>query len=75
MTPHTATLVGIALNLIGTVFLVLDSIRISKRVLRNGITLADDAAQRPWGFRYASAFGFGLLFVSFGFQAYAVLKP
>jgi hypothetical protein len=74
MTAHTATWIGLVFSFIGTVFLVLDSIRISKRILRDGLTLADGGVQKHWTFRYASALGFGLLFAGFAFQAYALLR-
>jgi hypothetical protein len=50
--------------------LAYDSIRISRRILRKGITLGDDQAFQHWRFQYASALGFGCLFVSFLFQAW-----
>jgi hypothetical protein len=70
MTTHIFTLVALILNFIGTSFLVFDSVRISRRILRKGITLGDDDTMQRWRFRYASAIGFGLLFLSFFFQAY-----
>jgi hypothetical protein len=68
MNAHTASVVGYAAAGIGTLFLFLDSLRISRRLPRTGFTIGDSPAHQRWFFTYASPIGFLALLVGFMFQ-------
>jgi hypothetical protein len=68
MTAHTASVIGYAVSGIGTVFLFLDSLRISKRLAPSGTLMEDYGIHLRWFFRWASPIGFGALFIGFAFQ-------
>jgi hypothetical protein len=72
MTAHTASVIGYVAAGVGTLFLFLDSLRISRRLPRTGFTLGDSPAHQRWFFSYSSPIGFGALFVGFVFQFMAL---
>jgi len=53
-------------QLAGTLFLLMDSIRVSIRLPREGVTLGDPVAVDKWYYHWASPIGFFLLFLGFG---------
>jgi hypothetical protein len=53
------------MQLLGTTFLLLDSIRVGVRLPKEGIRLGDPAEVSSWLFQWASPVGFGLLLIGF----------
>jgi len=72
MTAHTASVIGYTISVVGTVFLFLDSLRISKRLAPSGTLMEDYGIHLRWFFRWASPIGFAGLFIGFGFQFVAL---
>jgi hypothetical protein len=56
---------GWACQVIGTLFLLLDSIRVGVRLPREGITMGDPPAVATWYYQWASPIGFFLLLTGF----------
>ena len=52
-------------QILGTLFLLLDSIRVGARLPAEGMTLGDSPALAKWHYQWASAAGFTLLFFGF----------
>jgi hypothetical protein len=73
MSSHTATLLGLITNGIGTLFLLFDSIRISNRLRPKGVSLSDSSKMQFWYFRYAPIIGFSFLFAGFVLQLLGLL--
>lgn len=65
MTAFRLNVFGWVLQLLGTTFLLLDSIRVSIRLPREGVRLGDPPEVASWIFQLAAPIGFGLLFVGF----------
>ena len=75
MSAHTANLIGLLINAVGTLFLLFDSIRLQKRIASDGILLEDTRETARWHLRHGSTVGFGCLFVGFLFQLWALWQP
>ncbi len=52
-------------QILGTLFLLLDSIRVGRRLPAEGVMLGDSPALTKWYYQWASAAGFSLLFLGF----------
>jgi hypothetical protein len=73
MTSHTANLIGLLVNALGTLFVLFDNIRMQKRVSEDGILLEDTPETSRWYLRYGATIGFSMLFVGFVFQLFGLL--
>lgn len=65
MTIFRLSVAGLICQVIGTLFLLLDSIRVGVRLPREGIALGDPAAVDKWYYQWASPIGFFLLLAGF----------
>lgn len=63
---------GLTCQLFGTLFLLLDSVRIAIRLPRGGIRLGDPPEIDKWYYHWGSPIGFGLLLLGFGLYGLAL---
>lgn len=65
MTAFRLNVAGWSFQVLGTVFLLLDSIRVNIRLPREGIRLGDPPEIDKWIYHWASSIGFGFLLCGF----------
>jgi hypothetical protein len=64
--------IGMIFQLVGTLWLWVDSLHVSARLPSEGMTLGDTSEYRTWYYHWASPIGFGLLLIGFGFCGVAL---
>jgi len=72
MTPFRLNVAALFFQLLGTFFLLLDSIRVSIRLPREGIRLGGPPEVDSWIYHWASSVGFGSLFIGFVLCGFAL---
>jgi len=72
MNAFRVNVAGWICQIAGTLFLLLDSIRIGVRLPREGVTLGNPPAIDKWYYHWASPVGFFLLLVGFGLSGAAL---
>jgi len=74
MTPARLTAFALGLQILGTVCLLLDSIRTAARLPKEGVRLGDPGVFASPIFTWANVVGFGLLFAGFVLQGLALWR-